>query len=542
MKKLKKIVLALIAMVMIAGCTTDKPDVVDPNVDVESKIVVATEIDLSTMDHHLATDATSFIAQTMVFAGLVELDENNQPQKDLAESWDVSDDGLVYTFHLTDTNWSNGTPVTANDFVYGWNRLIAQETASQYSFIMETIKVKNAAAVTSGEMAKEELGIKALDDKTFEVTLDAPCDFLLGLMAFPSFFPMNEEFATQMGDQYALTVDNMLYCGPYVMSDWMSGSGYKFTKNEDYHNADAISTDVVEFKFIQDAQSAMLEYQSGNLDVVTLTGQMVDAYKEDDGFTNRLQGYLWYLSVNFDEPSLANKDLRQAISFAVDREKMAELVLKDGSIAAQGLIPVALAKDKDGVDFRESNGPQVEYDPAAALEYFSAAQAALGDEISVELLYEDTEAGKAVAEYIQNNLETNLPGMVVTLNSKPKKTRLDMMKTGDYQICLTRWGPDYADPQTYLDMFLSYNTSNNNGKYNSPAYDEAVLEATQGASASDSAARWELLKQAENIIIQQDLGVIPVYQNGGAMMIAPGITGIEFHSAGVDNYRNMVKE
>ena len=542
MKKLKKIVLALIAMVMIAGCSTDKPDVVDPNVDVESKIVVATEIDLSTMDHHLATDATSFIAQTMVFAGLVELDENNQPQKDLAESWDVSDDGLVYTFHLTDTNWSNGTPVTANDFVYGWNRLIAQETASQYSFIMETIKVKNAAAVTSGEMAKEELGIKALDDKTFEVTLDAPCDFLLGLMAFPSFFPMNEEFATQMGDQYALTVDNMLYCGPYVMSDWMSGSGYKFTKNEDYHNADAISTDVVEFKFIQDAQSAMLEYQSGNLDVVTLTGQMVDAYKEDDGFTNRLQGYLWYLSVNFDDPNLANKDLRQAISFAVDREKMAELVLKDGSIAAQGLIPVALAKDKDGVDFRESNGPQVEYDPAAALEYFSSAQEALGDEISVELLYEDTEAGKSVAEYIQNNLETNLPGMVVTLNSKPKKTRLDMMKTGDYQICLTRWGPDYADPQTYLDMFLSYNTSNNNGKYNSPAYDEAVLETTQGASASDSAARWELLKQAENIIIQQDLGVIPVYQNGGAMMIAPGITGIEFHSAGVDNYRNMVKE
>ena len=542
MKKLKKIVLALIAMVMIAGCSTDKPDVVDPNVEVESKIVVATEIDLSTMDHHLATDATSFIAQTMVFAGLVELDENNQPQKDLAESWDVSDDGLVYTFHLTDTNWSNGTPVTAHDFVYGWNRLIAQETASQYSFIMETIKVKNAAAVTNGEMAKEELGIKALDDKTFEVTLDAPCDFLLGLMAFPSFFPMNEEFATQMGDQYALTVDNMLYCGPYVMSDWMSGSGYAFTKNQDYHNADAISTDVVEFKFIQDAQSAMLEYQSGNLDVVTLTGQMVDAYKEDDGFTNRLQGYLWYLSVNFDEPNLTNKDLRQAISYAIDREKMAELVLKDGSIAAQGLIPVALAKDKDGVDFRESNGPQVEYDPAAALEYFSSAQAALGDEISVELLYEDTEAGKAVAEYIQNNLETNLPGMVVTLNSKPKKTRLDMMKTGDYQICLTRWGPDYADPQTYLDMFLSYNTSNNNGKYNSPAYDEAVLEATQGASASDSAARWELLKQAENIIIQQDLGVIPVYQNGGAMMIAPGITGIEFHSAGVDNYRNMVKE
>ena len=542
MKKLKKIVLALIAMVMIAGCSTDKPDVVDPNVEVESKIVVATEIDLSTMDHHLATDATSFIAQTMVFAGLVELDENNQPQKDLAESWDISDDGLVYTFHLTDTNWSNGTPVTAHDFVYGWNRLIAQETASQYSFIMETIKVKNAAAVTAGEMAKEELGIKALDDKTFEVTLDAPCDFLLGLMAFPSFFPMNEEFATQMGDQYALTVDNMLYCGPYVMSDWMSGSGYAFTKNQDYHNADAISTDVVEFKFIQDAQSAMLEYQSGNLDVVTLTGQMVDAYKEDDGFTNRLQGYLWYLSVNFDEPSLANKDLRQAISYAIDREKMAELVLKDGSIAAQGLIPVALAKDKDGVDFRDSNGPQVAYDPAVALEYFNAAQSALGDEISVELLYEDTEAGKAVAEYIQNNLETNLPGMVVTLNSKPKKTRLDMMKTGDYQICLTRWGPDYADPQTYLDMFLSYNTSNNNGKYNSPAYDEAVLEATQGASASDSAARWELLKQAENIIIQQDLGVIPVYQNGGAMMIAPGITGIEFHSAGVDNYRNMVKE
>ncbi|MFV0550880.1 MAG: peptide ABC transporter substrate-binding protein [Anaerorhabdus sp.] len=541
MKKLKYFTVLALVIALVAGCSSKPADggaTGGTSTEGKSKVVVATDTDLSTMDHNIATDGTSFIAQTLVFSGLTELDENNMPIPEMAESWDINEDGTVYTFHLADAKWSNGTPVTANDFVYGWHRLIDQATASEYAFILSTITLKNADAVAAGELPLDELGVKALDDKTLEVTLDAPCDFLLGLLAFPSFFPLNQEFYEAQGDQYSLSPANMIYNGPYVMTSWTPGNSYSFAKNPEYFKADTIDVEEIDFKFIQDTQSAMLEYQSGNLDVVKLSGEMVDAYKDQEGFTNRLQGYLWYLSLNFDVPELANDDLRQAIMYAVDRETIATNVLKDGSVAADGIIPIELSTGPDGKEYRDTAGKITNYDPAKAKEYYDKAKAALGKDVSIELLFEDTEASKAVAEYVQNNLETNCPGMTVTLNSKPKKTRLQMMQNGEYQMALHRWGPDYADPQTYLDLFL-VGASNNYGKYENQKYQDLMLEATQGESARDSQARWNLLVEAEKVLVQEDAGVIPVYQNGGAMMIKPNVSGVEFHSAGVDSYRHM---
>lgn len=541
MKKLKYFTVLALVIALVAGCSSKPADggaTGGTSTEGKSKVVVATDTDLSTMDHNIATDGTSFIAQTLVFSGLTELDENNMPIPEMAESWDINEDGTVYTFHLADAKWSNGTPVTANDFVYGWHRLIDQATASEYAFILSTITLKNADAVAAGELPLDELGVKALDDKTLEVTLDAPCDFLLGLLAFPSFFPLNQEFYEAQGDQYSLSPANMIYNGPYVMTSWTPGNSYSFAKNPEYFKADTIDVEEIDFKFIQDTQSAMLEYQSGNLDVVKLSGEMVDAYKDQEGFTNRLQGYLWYLSLNFDVLELANDDLRQAIMYAVDRETIATNVLKDGSVAADGIIPIELSTGPDGKEYRDTAGKITNYDPAKAKEYYDKAKAALGKDVSIELLFEDTEASKAVAEYVQNNLETNCPGMTVTLNSKPKKTRLQMMQNGEYQMALHRWGPDYADPQTYLDLFL-VGASNNYGKYENQKYQDLMLEATQGESARDSQARWNLLVEAEKVLVQEDAGVIPVYQNGGAMMIKPNVSGVEFHSAGVDSYRHM---
>ncbi|MEG0176261.1 peptide ABC transporter substrate-binding protein [Anaerorhabdus sp.] len=546
MKKLKLLIVSTLVFALVAGCSS-KPATEggteggNTGGTGNNKIVVATDTDLSTMDHHIATDGTSFIAQTLAFSGLTELDENNMAIPEIAETWDISEDGTVYTFHLADAKWSNGTPLTANDFVYGWQRLINQETASEYAFILSTITLKNADAVAAGELPLEELGVKALDDKTLEVTLDAPCDFLLGLLAFPSFFPLNQEFYESQGDQYATSPANMIYNGPFVMTDWTAGNSYSFAKNNDYFKADTIEAEGIDFKFIQDTQSAMLEYQSGNLDVVKLNGELVDAYKDQEGFTNRLQGYLWYLSLNFDVPEMQNANLRKAMMYAVDRETIAANVLKDGSVAADGIIPIQLATGPDGTEFRDTAGKITSYDPAKALEYYEKAKAELGKDAAITLLFEDTEASKSVAEYIQNNLETNCPGITVTLDSKPKKTRLQMMQNGEYQVALHRWGPDYADPQTYLDLFL-VGASNNYGKYESQAYQDLVLEATQGESAKDSQARWDLLVQAEKVLVGDDAGVIPVYQNGGAMMINPNVTGVEFHSAGVDSYRHMARK
>ncbi|MDY6281659.1 MAG: peptide ABC transporter substrate-binding protein [Erysipelotrichaceae bacterium] len=513
-----------------------------------STVTVAIDADLNTMDYEIATDGNSFIMQSLVMSGLTELAADGSPLPELAESWDVSDDGLVYTFHLADAKWSNGDPVTASDFVYAWQRLDNPDTASEYAFILDTVHIANAAAVNAGEADPSELGVKAVDDKTLEVTLTLPCDFFLSLLAFPSFFPLNQKFYEAQGDQFALSPDNLLYCGPYTMTGYQQGSGYTFEKNPDYFKADQMTdyVDKIVFRYLQDTQSAMLDYQSGNLDVVKLQGDQVDQYSGTEGFTNRMTGYLWYLSIDFntsvhpENSQFANVNLRKAMSLAIDRDTIATNVLKDGSIGADGLIPKDLATGPSGEDFREENGKLTEYNLDQAKEYYAKALEELGtDTVSFELLYEDSEASKAVAEYIQSNLKAI--GMDVTLNSKPKKTRLQLMNDKDYNVALTRWGPDYADPETYFDLFTTDNTANNSGSYSNADYDALVKAAGSGEDATDSAKRWQDYLDAEKIIVQDDPGVIPVYQNGGAMMINPKVTGIEFHSASVDSYRHIKK-
>ena len=513
-----------------------------------STVTVAIDADLNTMDYEIATDGNSFIMQSLVMSGLTELAADGSPLPELAESWDVSDDGLVYTFHLADAKWSNGDPVTASDFVYAWQRLDNPDTASEYAFILDTVHIANAAAVNAGEADPSELGVKAVDDKTLEVTLTLPCDFFLSLLAFPSFFPLNQKFYEEQGDQFALSPDNLLYCGPYTMTGYQQGSEYTFEKNPDYFKADQMTdyVDKIVFRYLQDTQSAMLDYQSGNLDVVKLQGDQVDQYSGTEGFTNRMTGYLWYLSIDFntsvhpENSQFANVNLRKAMSLAIDRDTIATNVLKDGSIGADGLIPKDLATGPSGEDFRAENGKLTEYNLDQAKEYYAKALEELGtDTVSFELLYEDSEASKAVAEYIQSNLKAI--GMDVTLNSKPKKTRLQLMNDKDYNVALTRWGPDYADPETYFDLFTTDNTANNSGSYSNADYDALVKAAGSGEDATDSAKRWQDYLDAEKIIVQDDPGVIPVYQNGGAMMINPKVTGIEFHSASVDSYRHIKK-
>jgi oligopeptide transport system substrate-binding protein len=328
------------------------------------------------------------------------------------------------------------------------------------------------------------------------------------------------------------------------MTSWVAGSEYVFTKNPDYFKADTVKTEEVVFKYVSDTQSAILSYENGDVDYVKLTGELVDAYKGKEGYTQRLAGYMWYLSVNYDNNEYTSGkyvqggNLTKALALAIDREAIATSVLKDGSVAAQGIVPSGFATGPDGKDYRDTTDATVSFDAAKAAEYYAAAVQENGGDYTVDLLFEDTEASKAVAEQIQNMWQTNCPGLKVTLNSKPKKTRLDLMQHQQYEVALTRWGPDYADPETFMDLFLSDNWSNNNGHYKSAAYDELVKAA---AVNTDSAARWQQYKDAEKILVADDCGVIPVYQSGGAIMINPSVKDIRFHSACVDSYRFMYK-
>lgn len=531
---MKKLFVVLLTLLVLVGCTGNKPEDTSTN-----EVTLVTNTDIIYLDNHVATDGTSFIAQTMFMAGLTELDEAGNWKLDLAESYTVNDEATIYTFKIRDdANWvdKNGevyAPVTALDFEFAWNRLISDELASEYNWWLDTMSVES---------------FKALDDKTFEVTLSSPSGIFMGCLAFPSTFPVNQKFLEEKGDQYATSADTVLACGPFILDSWTPGYAYEFVKNPNYYFADeytkAGGAEKIVFRVLEDSQTALMEYQSGNIDTVILSGEQVDANKGKEGFVNRLQGYLFYLSLNInhrdDLLTYKNENIRKAILFALDREAIAKS-LNDGSVAGEGIIPFKLAGNPTtGNDFRDDQGSVVGYNIDDAKAYLEKGLEELGvDEVTINLLYGTNEGDSVIkaAEQIAFYLEEI--GFKVNLVSKQKKERLALMIDGDYDVALTRWGPDYADPQTYMDLFVSTNTSNNSGRYDSKEYDELIAKAL---TTTDMAERWQLFLDAEKVLVEKDAAVIPVFQAGGAMIIRPGVSGIEFHSAAVDNYRHIVKK
>lgn len=506
---------------------------------------VAKDVELASMDQHIATDGLSFEVIAATIEGLYTLDADGNAIPAIAKSYDVSEDGLVYTFHLReDAKWSNGEPVTANDFVYAWRRLVDPNTASEYAFIMDVAGVVNAASVNAGEASLEELGVNAVDDYTLEVTLALPVPFFLQLMTFPSFFPMNEAFVTEKGADYAQTPEGLLANGPFKMTEWTQGHSFKVEKNDSYYDKDNVNIDGIEYKIMKDAQTAALEFESGNLDVVRLTGEIVDLYKENEAFTLIHEGYLWYIAPNEEVEELQNVNLRQALGRAVNKEQLTETVLNDGSTVANFIVPVTLATGPDGKDFRETSpNDYMTYDVAVAQEYWEKAKEELGIEtLTLELLFEDTDSMKKCAEFIQSELQTNLPGLTIELKSQPKKNRLELMRAGDYQLGITRWGPDYADPTTYLDMFIT-GGSNNYPNYSSEEYDTLMNSIGKGDLVYDIEARWEAMKEAEELLIARDAAALPMYQQGNTYLIDQQVKGIETHSVGVPFiYKNVTIE
>ena len=539
MKYAKFLMIFVFSIVTLTACSGDSES------SSEKILKVAKDTELASMDQHIATDGLSFEVIAATIEGLYTSDADGNAIPAIAKSYDVSEDGLVYTFHLReDAKWSNGDPVTANDFVYAWRRLVDPNTASEYAFIMDVAGVKNAASVNAGEASLEELGVKAVDDSTLEVTLALPVPYFLQLMTFPSFFPMNEAFVTEKGADYAQSPDGLLANGPFKMTEWTQGHSFKVEKNDSYYDKDNVNIDGIEYKIMKDSQTAALEFESGNLDVVRLAGEIVDLYKENEAFTLIHEGYLWYIAPNEQLEELQNVNLRQALGRAVNKEQLTETVLNDGSTVANFIVPVTLATGPDGKDFRETSpNDYMTYDVAVAQEYWEKAKEELGIEtLTLELLFEDTDSMKKCAEFIQSELQTNLPGLTIELKSQPKKNRLELMRAGDYQLGITRWGPDYADPTTYLDMFIT-GGSNNYPNYSSEEYDTLMNSIGKGDLVYDIEARWEAMKEAEELLIARDAAALPMYQQGNTYLIDQQVKGIETHSVGVPFiYKNVTIE
>ena len=553
MKTWKKILPLLLALLMLAGCgapaaqeTVPAPAApadaasADAAEDGNYKVLnVGRMAELFDMDSTIATEADCLEVISAIIEPLFVTAADGTPVNALCASYETNEESTEYVFHIReDANWMNGVPVTADDFVFAWRRLVDPVTASEYSFMMEVAAVKNATPIISGELPIEELGVSAVDSKTLKVELDHPVSYFLNLMTFPSFCPINEAFATELGSEYALGADNLLCCGPFYMSAWdVGGNTYQLKKNPSYYDADKVNLDEINFQIIKDPQQTMLAYENGTLDYVRLSGDQIVKYQTMDGFTRIEEGYLWYLSPNLNPKSeeyscgLENENLRMAIALSYDKDVICYEILQDGSTPADFAIPNRLAIGPDGKDFRETSPLYLQTDKVKAQEYWEIAKKELGvEEVTIELLYDDSDSTPLIAQFLQSEIENNLPGVHINLKSQPKKSRTELMQNREYQLGLTRWGPDYADPMTYLDMWTTGSTYNY-GEWSNEEYD-MLIAAANGDLANRYEERWEALKQAEALVMEHAV-ILPVYQKGTAAMVRPGITGLAFFPVGV---------
>ena len=506
------------------------------------------ETPVESLDPQLATDGTSFEVIADYTDGLMQMDADGAAVPACAESYEVSEDGTTYTFHIReDAVWSNGDPVTANDFVFAWQRAVDPANASEYSYMLSDIgQIVNAAEIIAGEKDVSELGVTAVDDKTLEVQLNVPVSYFLSLMYFPTYYPVNQAFFESCGDTFATSPETTLSNGAFVLTSYEpAATAFELVKNEDYYDADKVQLAGLNYQVIQDSQQALMSYQNGDLDTTLLNGEQVDQVKDDPEFTSVGAGYLWYISPNIKEvPELANLNLRLAMTFALDRDSICNDVLKDGCAPTYTAVPPEFAAGPDGSDFSADQtmfADACAYDPDKALEYYEAAKTELSqDTFTFDMVVDADDAPQKVAQVVKEQLETTLPGMTINLTIKPKKQRVLDLQNGDFEIGLTRWGPDYADPMTYLGMWIT-DCDNNYGLWSDAEYDAIIADCTTGAYITDAEARWNAMYDAEKIVMDQAV-IIPLYTKANANMIKTGVEGIEFHPVALNRaYKDAVK-
>lgn len=513
-----------------------------------SDMNVMLETPVESLDPQQATDGTSFEVIADYTDGLMQMDADGQAVPATAESYDLSDDGLTYTFHLrSDAKWSNGTPVTAADFVFAWQRAVDPAVASEYAYMLSDIgQIKNAAEIIAGDMDKSELGVTAVDDTTLQVELNVPVSYFLSLMYFPTFYPVNEEFFNSCGDTFATSPETTLSNGAFILDSYEpAATAFHLTKNVDYYDAGRIQLSGLSYQVIQDSQQALMSYQTGALDTTLVNGEQVDQVKDDPEFKTVGAGYLWYVSPNMDAvPELANLNVRLALTMAIDRDAITGDVLKDGSAPTYTAVPPEFAAGPDGSDFSADQTKFADvctYDATAAADYWTKGLEELGiTELSLDMVVDADDAPQKVAQVLKEQWETTLPGITVNLVVEPKKQRVQDMQDGNYQLGLTRWGPDYADPMTYLGMWVSGN-SNNYGLWSNADYDAIIDECTTGDLCTDAEGRWERLYDAEQIVMDEAV-IFPLYTQCNAEMLSSKVTGVEYHPVALNRvYKDAVK-
>ncbi|MGO0060308.1 peptide ABC transporter substrate-binding protein [Brevibacillus fluminis] len=456
----------------------------------------------STADPAIAEDNQSNMMVTSTFAGLTRIGEDDKPHEEVAEKIDVSPDGLTYTFHLRDSKWSNGDPVTAHDFEFAWKRALAPETASNYAYQLYYIKGGEAYNTKKGKV--EDVGVKALDDKTLEVKLANPTPFFLELTAFMTYMPVNEK-VVKANPKWALEAATHVGNGPYKLADWQHKSKIELTKNDTYWDKDNVKMDKIDVSMIEDENTALSMFDNGELDwdgapYNTIPLDAMPSLKDSGKVKIKPIATSYWYKFNTEKAPFNNAKIRKAFAYAIDRKSLIDNVTQADQLPAMGLFPPSMAVKPDGY-FKDN-------DVETAKQLLAEGMKELGitKRPPITISHNAGDGHKKIAEAIQGQWKKAL-GVDTKIESQEFKVYLETLHQGTYQVGRIGWIPDFNDAINYAEVFKDKNGGNNDTRWENPRYKELV---NQAGKETDPQKRKALFAEAEQIIMDE-MPFIPIY-------------------------------
>ncbi len=503
--------------------------------------------DPETIDPTLNTSSGAGTIIVNAFEGLMLLDESEQPTYGAAENMEVSEDGLVYTFKLRqDGKWSDGEPVTANDFKYSWMRALDKATAAEYSY--QLYYIKNAEKFYNGEVSADEVGIKVVDDYTLEVTLESPTSYFPQLLAFPTYAPLREDIVSANPEGWATSPETYICNGPFKLVKWDMKDQLVFERNENYWDASNVKLDSLTFKLVTDETTAYSELKAGNFDMVNSVPTNEIQPGKEEGLV-KISPYLgtYFFAINVGKQdtlnddvkkALSNKLVRQALNLVVDRQEIIDNVAKAEQVPAYSFVPKGIFNE-DGSEFADKEY----YDPTAMDENIAKAKELLkeagyenGEGLpTFELMYNSEGAHKDICQIIQQNWAEI--GVNVELTNQEWAVFLNTRQQGDYQISRHGWIGDYVDPITFLDMWVTGGGNNDCG-FSNAEYDKLISDAKV---ETDAAKRTEMLRKAEDILMDE-MPIIPIYYYTNVRAWNDNVKGIQCSTLGKIYFKGAYKE
>lgn len=460
--------------------------------------------DIQTLDISKNTDQYSNQIIGNTGANLLRVDKKGKLAPELAKSVKASKDGLTYTATLRDNlKWSDGSKLTAQDFVYSWQRIVNPKTASQYAYL--ATGVKNADDIMKGKADVKTLGVTAKGNViTFQ--LDHPMPQFEYLLSFSNFMPQKESFVDKQGKSYGTTSDKQIYSGPYKFAGWNGTNGsFKLVKNDNYWDKDAVKTKTVNYQVIQKPETAVQMYKQGKLDEADLlTTDLYQANKNQKGIVKVPEARTDYIEYNQTGKNkfLSNDKIREALNLATNRDELVKEVTGGVSTAATALVPAGLAKTASGEDLAKYVAPGYTYDKSKAAELFKEGLKELGTDkatLTIEAA-SDAPVNKTMVDYLQGSWQKALPGLTVNEKFVPFKQRLQDAQTQNFEVLLTAWGGDYPEGSTFYDLFKN-GGSYNDGQFTNDAYTAAVNKA-ETTDALNQAGRDQDYKDAESALFK----------------------------------------